>query len=196
MNPTRTALLLVDLQNDFRHPDGAYARGGAASADLVALPARLAPVARTLKAEGGLLVASRFTLWPDARGEPMIAPHLKALRPFLARGDFAAGGWGHAVVDALPRPDLAVDKVAYSAFFNTQLEWVLRHAGIETLVVAGIVTNGGVASTVRDAHVREFEVVVLADGCAAFSRAAHETSLADMAGIARIVRCDEFVAQR
>jgi len=126
----------------------------------------------------------------------MIAPHLKALRPFLARGDFAAGGWGHAVVDALPRPDLAVDKVAYSAFFNTQLEWVLRHAGIETLVVAGIVTNGGVASTVRDAHVREFEVVVLADGCAAFSRAAHETSLADMAGIARIVRCDEFVAQR
>jgi len=196
MNPTRTALLLVDLQNDFLHPDGAYARGGAASADLVALPARLAPVARTLKAEGGLLVASRFTLWPDARGEPMIAPHLKALRPFLARGDFAAGGWGHAVVDALPRPDLAVDKVAYSAFFNTQLEWVLRHAGIETLVVAGIVTNGGVASTVRDAHVREFEVVVLADGCAAFSRAAHETSLADMAGIARIVRCDEFVAQR
>jgi len=52
MNPTRTALLLVDLQNDFLHPDGAYARGGAASADLVALPARLAPVARTLKSGG------------------------------------------------------------------------------------------------------------------------------------------------
>ena len=64
--------------------------------------------------------------------------------------------------------DLAVEKVAYSAFYMTRLEWVLRKAGIDRLVVGGIVTNGGVASTVRDAHVRDFEAVVLADGCAAF----------------------------
>ena len=46
-------------------------------------------------------------------------------------------------------------KVAYSAFFNTQLDWVLRRAGITTVAVCGIVTNGGVASTVRDAHMRD-----------------------------------------
>ena len=52
----------------------------------------------------------------------------------------------------------------------TRLEWVLRKAGIDTLIVCGIVTNGGVASTVRDAHVRDFGAPVLRDGCAAFSR--------------------------
>ena len=89
---------------------------------------------------------------------------------------------------------MAVDKVAYSAFFNTQLEWVLRHAGVDTVAVAGIVTNGGVASTVRDAYLREFEIVVLADGCAAFRRESHDAALADLAGIARVMRCDAFAA--
>lgn len=183
----RTALLIVDLQNDFLAPDGAYARGGAANAEAQALPARLVPLAQRLRAAGGLVVASRFTLWPRAGGEPMIAPHLKALRPFLALGDFAPGSRGQAVVDTLaPLVDVTVDKVAYSAFFQTQLDWVLRHAGIEHLIVAGIVTNGGVASSVRDAHVREFDVCVAGDGCAAFRRETHETSLADMRSIAAV----------
>jgi ureidoacrylate peracid hydrolase len=43
----------------------------------------------------------------------------------------------------------------------SRLEWVLCRAGIETLLAAGIVTNGGVESTVRDAHVRDFACVVL-----------------------------------
>ena len=63
--------------------------------------------------------------------------------------------------------DVAVWKVAYSAFFNTQLDWVLRRAGIEHVAICGIVTNGGVASTARDAHMRDYHVTVLADGCAA-----------------------------
>src|SRR5260363_112656 len=46
-------------------------------------------------------------------------------------------------------------KIAYSAFYMTRLEWVLRKCRIEKLYVAGIVTNGGVASTVRDAHIRD-----------------------------------------
>lgn len=192
----RTALLIVDLQNDFLAPDGAYARGGDANAEAQALPARLVPLAQRLRAAGGLVVASRFTLWPRAGGEPMIAPHLKALRPFLARGDFAPGSRGQAVVDTLaPLVDVTVDKVAYSAFFQTQLDWVLRHAGIEHLIVAGIVTNGGVASSVRDAHVREFDVCVAGDGCAAFRRETHETSLADMRSIAAVSEVAALVAR-
>ena len=63
------------------------------------------------------MLESRFTLWPDARGEPMIAPHLPALRPFLRRGDFAPGNRGHGVVEVLaPHAYVCVDKVAYSAF--------------------------------------------------------------------------------
>ena len=195
MNATmpKVALIIVDLQNDFLASDGAYARGGAASEAARALPARVAEVARTVKAGGGLVVASQFTLWPDAQGEPMISPHLLALRPFLRRGDFAPGSRGQAnVAELAPLIDVSVSKVAYSAFFNTQLDWVLRHAGINTVAVCGIVTNGGVASTVRDAHMREYHTIVLSDGCAAFKPEVHATSLADMGTVAHVMRCDEF----
>jgi ureidoacrylate peracid hydrolase len=196
IEPRRTALLIVDLQNDFLAPDGAYARGGAASAAARALPARIAPLARALAAAGGMVVASRFTLWPDARGEPMVSEHLRALRPFLARGDFAPGSRGQAVVDALAaHVAVAVDKVAYSAFFMTQLDWVLRHAGIDTVAICGIVTNGGVASTARDAHVREYHVQVLADGCAAFRDSVHAASLADLATVGEVLDCAAWAAR-
>ena len=190
---SKVALIIVDLQNDFLSLDGAYVRGGAASEAARALPARVAEVARAVKAGGGLVVASQFTLWPDAQGEPMISPHLLALRPFLRRGDFAPGSKGHAnVAELAPLIDVSVYKVAYSAFFNTQLDWVLRHAGIKTVAVCGIVTNGGVASTVRDAHMREYHTIVLSDGCAAFKAEVHATSLADMGTVAQVMRCDEF----
>lgn len=191
---SKIALIIVDLQNDFLSPDGAYARGGAVSAAARELPERVAGVARAVKSLGGLVAASQFTLWPDAQGEPMIAPHLKALRPFLRSGDFAPGSAGQAnVTELLPFIDVSVCKVAYSAFFNTQLDWVLRHAGIDTVAVCGIVTNGGVASTVRDAHMREYHTIVLSDGCAAFKPEVHAAALADMGTVAQVMRCDEFV---
>ena len=183
----RLGMVIVDLQNDFLAPDGAYARGQTVSPEALLLPDRMAPVARAVKARGGLVCASQFTLWPNAQGEPMISEHLKERRPFLRRGDFAPGSRGQANVDVLaPLVDVSVSKVAYSAFFNTQLDWVLKKAGIDTLVVCGIVTNGGVASTVRDAHVRDYHVIVLSDGCAAFSEQAHQAALADMASVAEV----------
>src|SRR5262249_24768724 len=175
--PETVALVLVDLQRDFIHPQGAYARGGAAAAAIAALPARLKPVTDALRAKGGWIVSTHFTLVPGKAGEPFISPHLKAIRPFLRKGDFAPGGWGHGQVDELQPADLSVEKVAFSAFYMSRLEWVLRKAGIETLVFSGIVTNGGVASTLRDAHVRDFHTILLEDGCAAFSEEVHRTNI-------------------
>jgi nicotinamidase-related amidase len=193
-DPRTTALVIIDLQNDFLAPGGAYDRGGAVSPQARALPARVAPVARALKAQGGFVAASQFTLWPDAHGEPMISPHLKQLRPFLGKGDFVAGSHGQANVAELDGlVDVSVWKVAYSAFFNTQLDWVLRRAGISSVVVAGIVTNGGVASTVRDAHMRDYHVTVLADGCAAPTPAMHDAALADLRTVADVVSCQDVL---
>jgi ureidoacrylate peracid hydrolase len=137
------------------------------------------------------VISTHFTLIAGRDGEPMVDPHLRRLRPFLAKGDFAPGSWGHALVDELQPADFSVEKVAYSAFHQTRLEWVLRKAGVSRLLVSGIVTNGGVTSTARDAHVREYEVTVLSDGCAAFTDALHETALASLASIARITTVGE-----
>jgi ureidoacrylate peracid hydrolase len=181
-----TALLLCDLQNDFIHPKGAYGRVGQTSPAIAALPGRLKPLAEAVRARGGWIASTHFTLFTGRGGEPFIDPHLRKLRPFLTRGDFAMGGWGHGVVEELAPSDLPVEKVGYDAFYATRLEWILRKAGIRRLLVAGIVTNGGVSSTVRGAHVREFEVTVLEDGCAAFTQELHETAIAALRPVAEI----------
>jgi ureidoacrylate peracid hydrolase len=191
----QTALLVVDLQNDFVHPEGAYGRAGLGVAEIAALPGRLAPLADALRAAGGWIVSTQFTLVPGRGGEPLISPHLKELRPFLAKGDFQPGAWGHALVDELQPADLAVEKLAYSAFYQTRLEWVLRKCAIERLYVAGIVTNGGVASTVREAHVRDLDVTVLEDGCAAFTPETHATAIAALRPVCRIASVAEALAE-
>ena len=185
----RTALLTIDLQNDFLHPDGAYGRAGHGCEAIAALPARVAPLARALRRRGGTYLSAQFTLVPGPGGEPLISPHLKALRPFLGRGDFAPGAFGHALVDALAPADYTVEKVAYSAFYQTRLEYLMRALGLDRLIVGGIVTNGGVASTLRDAHLRGIDTVMLTDGCAAFDGAVHEATLTSLATVTHRMTC-------
>lgn len=193
MRPSQTALLTIDLQNDFLHPEGAYGRAGQGAGSILALPARIAPIRDALRAKGGTYVSAQFTLVPGPGGEPLIAPHLKKLRPFLTKGDFAPGGFGHSLVDTLAPADYTVEKVNYSAFFQTRLEYILRALNIDTLIIGGIVTNGGVASTVRDAHLREIHTILLSDGCAAFKDEVHEATLTSLGSVSDVVTCAEAI---
>lgn len=190
----RAALILGDLQNDFLHPDGAYGRAGQSAPAIAALPDRLAPLVTAARDNGVLVVATLFTLVPGRGGEPIISPHLKALRPFLKKGDFMPGSWGQQVIDELAPVDTAVEKIAYSAFHASRLEWVLRKCGIEHLYFTGIVTNGGVASSVRDAHVREFHCTVIEDGCAAFTDDLHRAAIDGLRPVAKIVTVADAMA--
>ncbi|WP_347864626.1 isochorismatase family cysteine hydrolase [Planktomarina sp.] len=193
-NLSRTALLTIDLQNDFLHPEGAYGRAGQSSATIAALPDRIAPLARALRSIGGRYFSAQFTLVPDKDGEPLIAPHLKELRPFLGKGDFAPGSFGHRLVDALHPADFIIEKVAYSAFFQTRLEYLMQATGIDHLIVGGIVTNGGVASTLRDAHLRNIETLMLTDGCAAFKPEVHDATLLSLDTVTKQLSCAEALA--
>lgn len=194
LDPKRTALLTIDLQNDFLHPDGAYGRAGQTAAAIAALPAKIAPLRDALRAKGGHYVSAQFTLVPGPGGEPLIAPHLKALRPFLGKGDFCPGAWGHGLVDDLAPADYTIEKVAYSALYQTRLEYILRAVGIDTLIIGGIVTNGGVASTVRDAHLRNIETILLSDGAAAFKQDVHDATLLSLATVTHVMTCAEAEA--
>lgn len=191
MIPSKTALLTIDLQNDFLHPEGAYGRAGQGADAILALPERILPLKQALTGAGGTYVSAQFTLVPGRDDEPLIAPHLRKLRPFLSKGDFAPGGFGHDLVDVLKPADFTVEKVAYSAFYQTRLEYILRAMEIDTLIVGGIVTNGGVASTVRDAHLRNIHTILLSDGCAAFKDEVHEATLVSLGSVTDVITCAE-----
>ena len=196
MDPARTALLIVDLQKTISciRERGLCTRAALRKRGYRGLwPARIKPLAEALRAKGGCTISTHFTLVPGRGGEPIISPHLLQIRPFLRKGDFSPGSWGHAQVDSLGPADMAVEKIAYSAFYMTRLEWLLRKCGIDRLIAGGIVTNGGVASTVRDAHVRDIEITVLEDGCAAFSRELHDVSIAALRPVAEIATIEEVI---
>ena len=61
----------------------------------------------------------------------------------------------------------------------------------ETLIVGGIVTNGGVASTLRDAHLRNIETIMLTDGCAAFDQEVHEATLLSLKTVTHQMSCSQ-----
>ena len=189
-----TAVLIVDLQNDFLHPEGAYGRSGTSCDAIAALPEKILPLLQTVRAADGWVISTQFTLVPGKRGAPFISTHLHELRPFLTAGDFTPSGWGHSLVETLQPADITVEKVAYSAFYQTRMEFVLSRAGIRTLMVCGIVTNGGVASTVRDAHVRDFNTITLHDGCAAFSPETHDTAIKALATVGKTMSIAEAQA--
>ena len=191
MNAQRTALLTIDLQNDFLHPEGAYGRAGQSAPEISALPDRIKPLRDAIIAAGGTYISAQFTLVPGRGGAPLIAEHLKQLRPFLTKGDFTPGGFGHDLVDTLKPADFTIEKVAYSAFYQTRLEYILRAMKIETLIVGGIVTNGGVASTLRDAHLRDIHTVMLSDGCAAFKTEVHEAAIVSLGSVTKVMTCSE-----
>lgn len=192
-DPKRTALLTIDLQNDFLHPEGAYGRAKQSSQAIAALPGRIKPLVDALRRQGGIYISAQFTLVPGPDAEPLIAPHLKQLRPFLGKGDFAPGSFGHELVDTLAPADYTVEKVAYSALYQTRLEYILRFLEIDTLIIGGIVTNGGVASTVRDAHLRNIHTVLLSDGCAAFRQDVHDATLLSLGSVTPVQSCADVL---
>jgi len=189
LDPKTTALLLIDLQNDALHPKGAYGRAGL-TCDLVsALPAHLAPLAQAMRERGGWIVATHLTIMEGKQGEPLLTEHMRELRPFLKHGDFQQGSWGHQLVDELGQADLHIDKFAFSAFYMTALEWMLRHIKVDTLLIAGLTTPVSIATTLRDALLRDFRGIVLSDGVGSFEPKQHRSALAEMATISQIKTC-------
>jgi ureidoacrylate peracid hydrolase len=85
------------------------------------------------------------------------------LRPFLRHGGLRQGTWGYDIYDDLPQAaeDWIVEKIRLSAFFNTNLEVILSGLGIETLVIAGVLTNQCIAATSKDASFRDMKPIVV-----------------------------------
>jgi ureidoacrylate peracid hydrolase len=171
------ALLVVDMQNGFCHPQGSFARIGMGLEGAEAA-VRNAAVAVAQARRAALPVV--FTRHLYRPGRPDEGRALKQNSPAMAGIDgLKAGSWDAEVVDELGwgPGDLTVDKVRFDAFQWTSLEPLLRGLGVAELVVCGVVTNLCVETTVRSAFMRDFPVTLLADCCAAKTRRLHELSL-------------------
>jgi nicotinamidase-related amidase len=178
LNPATTAVVVVDMQNDFCHANGYYTKAGR---DVSALAGAVAPVRALVeraRAAGGTIVYTRLV--HDSSRGAMEERH--ALRPkrWTASGKrLLPGTWGADVVDALApaATDIVIDKTGYSAFDATALEQLLRERGIRTIVLCGVVTYACVLATGFSAFDRGFDVVLAADAAGSWSATlGHATS--------------------
>jgi ureidoacrylate peracid hydrolase len=156
--PGRTAVVLIDLQRDFLHPDGWYAQSGVDIGHMRRVIEPTHELVRAARAAGAPLIWTRHGFRGAEDGGPFFE-----LRPFLAEGGLRLDTWGFELLDDLDvRPeDWIVEKNRLSAFFNTKLELVLRALKAETVLVTGVLTNQCVAATSKDAMFRDFKTIVV-----------------------------------
>jgi nicotinamidase-related amidase len=181
----KTALIIIDMQRDFLEPGGF---GAALGNDVSRLQAAVGPCRDVLAAarrSGVLVIHTREGHRPDLSDAP---PHK------VARGDpalriGAPGPMGRILVRGEPGHDIipelypiagepVIDKPGKGAFYQTDLELMLKNRAIDTLLVCGVTTEVCVNTTVREANDRGFRCIVLSDCCGSYFPEFHQMGLA------------------
>jgi nicotinamidase-related amidase len=182
---SRSALVIIDMQRDFLEPGGF---GAALGNDVSLLKAAVEPIGNVLRAArevGMLVIHTREGHRPDLAD----APPLKVDRGDPKTRIGAPGPMGRILVRGEPGHDIipelypiagepVIDKPGKGAFYQTDLELMLKNRGIETLLVCGVTTEVCVNTTIREANDRGFRCIALSDCCASYFTKFHEMGLA------------------
>jgi nicotinamidase-related amidase len=178
LDPAHTALLVVDVQNDFCHPDGHFAHHGKDISSIQAKVPAMVSFVRESQALGLRVVFLRQATLPGGRSDSPAWLRFKT-RDGKSPEYTLPQTWGWEFVDGLTvRPqDWVVEKFRPDGFLQTCLDQVLRASGVETVVVLGTTTEGCVESTVRAASYHDYYVVVAGDAVASPNPLLHEGSM-------------------
>ena len=174
-DPARTALVMIDIQNDFCHPDGICGKAGK---DLSMMPPMIGKAVELLKAarETGVHVihVQHAVLKDGASDAPAWRYFISSL---AADGKVVVeGSWGHRFcepIDVLPGEHV-VPKHRSSAFYSKRLEVLLRSAAVSNVAICGVLAEGCVESTARDAFHRDYYPLIVSDATASLNRDTHE----------------------
>jgi len=174
----RSAMLVIDMQNDFCTPGGWLHHIGV---DVAPARVPIAPLRRLLPALRAAKVPVVWVNWgnrPDRLNlSPSLLPAYKPAAPRIGLGDplpgsgahvLEKGSWSAAVVDELAPPpgDILVDKYRMSGFWDTPLDSILRNLGVTTLLFGGVNLDQCVLCTLQDANFLGYDCILVED-CAA-----------------------------
>jgi len=166
LTKTQKALVLVDVQNEFCHPDGVFGRKGVDMSTITSMMVALErlvgsarekqiPVVFVYNVEDDNTDSFAWRMRPDAKED-------SANEGVCRRGTWGAELYGFAPQEG----DIMIEKCRFSGFLNTPLDAILKNCRIETLIFTGVATNICVESTLRDAMVRDYHVILAPDACA------------------------------
>jgi len=177
MNPASTALVMIEFQNDFTSEGGTLHGAVAGVMESTGMLDKAVAVAQATRDAGATVIHSPITYQP---GYYEITQHpYGILAGVVSSKSFVKGTWGATIVDCLTPKDgdiVLEGKRGLDAFASTNLDFILRSKGIQTVVLSGFLTNCCVESTMRSAYERGYEVITLTDVVAATSQEEHDNA--------------------
>ena len=177
MNPATTALVMIEFQNDFTSEGGTLHGAVAGVMESTGMLDKAVTVAQATRDAGATVIHSPITFQP---GYYEITQHpYGILAGVVSSKSFVKGTWGATIVDCLTPKDgdiVLEGKRGLDAFASTNLDFILRSKGIQTVVLSGFLTNCCVESTMRSAYERGYEVITLTDVVAATSQEEHDNA--------------------
>jgi ureidoacrylate peracid hydrolase len=195
IDPATTALLVIDVQNDYIHPDGYSARSGSDTSACIEIIPRLLKLIEAARAAGVYVIYTRNWHRPETDSPAWLDRLARGGRTREQRAG-QADTWGAAWYAVEPQPgEEIVSKFRYDAFLGTNLEFLLRARGIRTVICTGTTTEICVESTARAAIMRDFHLVVAGDCCASNHVDAHDATLKTLKGsFGEVTTADEIEA--
>jgi len=175
---TNTGIIVVDMQNDFAHLEGHFAKHGkdiSAIRDIIPNIRNFLGKAR----ENNIpIIYIQQTTLPDGKSDSSAWLRLKT-RDGKTPEYTLKGTWGEEIIEEIKpeRSDVIVKKFRPDAFVNTPLDHILRCSGIESVIIIGVTTEGCLESTVRGASYHDYYVIVAEDCVASTDKTMHLNSL-------------------
>ncbi len=177
MDSSHTALIIVDVQNDFCHIDGSLGKQGLDVSMVDDMMPSLHGLIEHAKAQH-LPIIYVQTIHEDCTDSETWSHRLKGINE---RNVCRKNTWGAGFYKISPEAnDIVVIKHRYSAFINTRLDSILRSMKIDTLIMTGVSTNVCVESTARDGFMLDYQIIFLSDCTAAYSREEHDMTLSNI----------------
>jgi len=187
VQPRHTALLVVDMQNDYCSAGGASDRNGRDLTQIQAIYPAVVGLISSARRVAVPIIFTKYTVGPGTAG--LSGPEiLRRGMNFAGLDSTVKGTWGHELINEVPYVDgndIVIEKRRLSAFTGTDLDLILRSRGVKTLVVGGVVTQGCVESTVREAANSDYYLAVAEDCVASTDAQAHAMALRSMATVLR-----------
>lgn len=197
MNPSSTAVVLIEFQNDFTTPGGKLHEAVQPVMQSTGMLQKTEETVKRARAAGATIVHLPIQFAPGFR-EISETPY-GILKGCKEGETFEKGSWGAEIVDTLkPKPeDIVVEgKRGLDGFATTNLDFILRNRKIETVALAGFLTNCCVESTMRTAYELGYDVITLKDCAATVSQPAHENAVEhDFPMFSHPMTHDEFLSK-
>jgi nicotinamidase-related amidase len=179
LDPAKTALVLIEYQNEFTSEGGALHGAVAPVMEKTGMLPKTVALVEAARAAGVTIMHAPITFAP---GYGELSRHPYGILKGVVDGNaFVKGTWGAAIVDDLTPADgdiVIEGKRGLDTFASTNLDFILRSKGIETVILAGFLTNCCVESTMRSAYENGYRVITLTDCTAATSAEEHDNALA------------------